>query len=482
MSQQAGTKNSIGIPLLESINRQLLNDPHRLVRVGIVSSVFALSILLGFFVPFEYLVFPLILIAGSAGIFIYLRYPPIGLLALLFVALLISFEVGTGTGTGVNLVVALIPLLLGVWVVDMVVRKRKFSFVVSRPIYPLIALAFVSLLAFGVGQLPWFAYAKGAPLKSQVAGLAIFLLSVAAFMLVANLIHELRWLKRLTWFFLFLGLIYMIVGSIPALSSVLIDYLPRGGGGSLLYVWLVAMASSQLLINRKVIWYLLSLLMALLALTFYVAIVLQFDWKSGWVPSIVVLWVVVFLRSPKIGIMFAIFSLIFLGDIPDLLIASDEYSYNTRLAAWEIIWMEIIKVNPLLGLGPANYYFYTPLYPILGYSVQFNSHNNYVDIIAQIGLLGLACLLWFVVEMVILGWGLLKKVEEDFSRAYVIGVLAGLGGTLVAGMLGDWVFPFVYNVGVRGIHASILGWIFMGGLVVIQQIHSKKNSKIQVGN
>ena len=479
MSQQAGTKNSIGIPLLESINRQLLNDPHRLVRVGIVSSVFALSILLGFFVPFEYLVYPLILIAGSAGIFIYLRYPPLGLLTLLFVALLISFEVGTGTGTGVNLVVALIPLMLGVWVVDTIVRKRKIPFLASRPIYPLIALAFVSVLAFGIGQLPWFVYTRGAPLRSQIAGLAIFLLSVAAFILVANLIQELRWLKRLTWLFLFLSTIYLFIASVPALRSVVIDYLPRGGGGSLLYVWLVAIAFSQLLINRKLNWIWRILLIVLLALTFYVAVVLQFNWKSGWVPAIIVLWVVIFLRNPKVGIFLALLSLIFLRDIPSLIVSSDQYSYTTRLIAWEIIWMEIIKVNPLLGLGPANYYFYTPLYPILGYSVQFNSHNNFVDIVAQIGLLGLACLVWFVVEMSILGWNLMKKVEEDFSRAYVIGVLAGLVGSLAAGMLGDWFLPFVYNVGVRGLHTSIIGWIFMGGLVVIQQIYAKQKSNAQ---
>lgn len=482
MSQQAGTRNSFGIPFANLINRQTLKDPHLLVRVAIVSSVFILSILIGFFVPFEYLIFPFILITGLAAIFIYIRYPPIGLLALLFAALLISFEVGTGTGTGVNLVVALIPLLLGVWVIDMVVRKRKISFVLSRPIYPLVGLAFVSLLAFGIGQLPWFVYAKGAPLKSQVAGLAIFILSVAAFILVANLIKELGWLKRLTWLFLVLGTIYMLVGAIPALTGVFAEYLPRGGGGSLLYVWLVAVAFSQLLINRKLSWYLRILLIGLIALTFYVAVGLQFDWKSGWVPAITVLWVVVFLRNPKIGIGLALFSLIFLRDIPSFIISTDEYSYSTRLAAWEIIWMEIIKVNPLLGLGPANYYFYTPLYPILGYSVQFNSHNNYVDIVAQIGLLGLACLLWFVIEMVILGWNLMKTVEEGFSRAYVIGVMAGLAGTLVAGMLGDWIFPFVYNIGVRGIQASILGWIFMGGLVVIQQVHVKQKSKERVGN
>jgi hypothetical protein len=479
MSQQAGTKSPISTPLLDVINRQLFKDTHRLIKVAIVSGVFTLSIVLGFFTPFEYLIFPLILIAGLAAIFFYLRSPPIGLLALLFVALLIKFEVGTGTKTGVNLVIVLIPALLGVWIVDMVVRKQKISFVTSRPIYPLIALAFVSLLAFGIGQLPWFVYAKGAPLKSQVAGLAIFLLSVAAFILVANLIHELRWLKRLTWFFLFLGTIYMLVGSIPALKTAIFEYLPRGGGGSLLYVWLVAIAFSQLLINRKLSWFWRILIIGILALTFYVAFVQQFDWKSGWIPAIAVLWVAIFLRSPKVGILLALVSLIFLRDIPSLIISTDEYSYSTRLIAWEIIWMEIIKVNPLLGLGPANYYFYTPLYPILGFSVQFNSHNNFVDIVAQIGLLGLACLMWFVVEMVILGWGLMKKVEEDFSRAYVIGVLAGLAGTLVAGMLGDWIFPFVYNIGVRGIHASVIGWIFMGGLVVIQQIHSKGKSKIQ---
>ena len=479
MSQPAGTKSSFSIPLLDLINRQALNDPHRLVKVVIVSSVFTLSILLGFFVPLEYLAILLILIAGLAAIFFYIRNPPIGLLALLFVALLISIEVGTGTRTGINLVVFLIPILLGVWVVDMVVRKRKFSFVASRPIYPLIALAFVSVLAFGIGQLPWFAYARGAPLRSQIAGLAIFLLSVAAFMLVANLIHELRWLKRLTWFFLFLGTIFMIVRSIPALSSAVSDYLPRGGGGSLLYVWLVAIAFSQLLINRKLSWYWRILIIGLLVLTFYVAIVRQFNWKSGWVPVIAVLWVVILLRSPRAGILLALLSLIFLRDIPSLILSSEEYSYTTRLIAWKIIWVEIIKVNPLLGLGPANYYFYTPLFPILGYSVQFNSHNNFVDIVAQIGLLGLACLLWFVVEMVLLGWGLMKKVEEDFSRAYVIGVLAGLAGTLAAGMLGDWIFPFVYNVGVRGLHTSVIGWIFMGGLVVIQQIHAKGKSKVQ---
>ena len=42
--------------------------------------------------------------------------------------------------------------------------------------------------------------------------------------------------------------------------------------------------------------------------------------------------------------------------------------------------------------------------------------------------------------------------------------------TLVAASLGDWLIPFVYNVGLRGMRASILAWIFLGGLAAIEQI------------
>jgi len=48
----------------------------------------------------------------------------------------------------------------------------------------------------------------------------------------------------------------------------------------------------------------------------------------------------------------------------------------------------------LLGVGPANYYHYTLINPIIGWYVKFNSHNNYLDLLAQTGILGLACFLW----------------------------------------------------------------------------------------
>ena len=78
-----------------------------------------------------------------------------------------------------------------------------------------------------------------------------------------------------------------------------------------------------------------------------------------------------------------------------------------------------------------------------------------------------------------MGWGLMKINLSGFSNAYVVGAMGGLVGMLIAGMLGDWVIPFVYNVGLKGFRASVLGWIFLGGLVAIQHIYETKQPETE---
>jgi hypothetical protein len=66
-------------------------------------------------------------------------------------------------------------------------------------------------------------------------------------------------------------------------------------------------------------------------------------------------------------------------------------------------------------------------------------------------------------------------VPDGFPRAYVYSALGGLAGTLVAATLVDWILPFVYNIGLAGFRASILAWIFMGGLVSLNHIYRENN-------
>ena len=135
----------------------------------------------------------------------------------------------------------------------------------------------------------------------------------------------------------------------------------------------------------------------------------------------------------------------------------------------KVLW-QIVLHNPWIGFGPANYYHYTVLYPILGSYVRFSSHNNYLDLIAQTGVVGLLAFAWFVAEVTQLALRLRHRVPHGFGRAYVIGALGGLTGSLVSGFLADWLIPFVYNIGLRGFRSSLLFWVFLGGLCALQRL------------
>jgi hypothetical protein len=212
-----------------------------------------------------------------------------------------------------------------------------------------------------------------------------------------------------------------------------------------------------------------GLLIVLVLLTFYVALAHGYEWKSGWVPPLVAVLALFAIRYRHLVIFALPFVMAGALFVAMDLIASDQYSWGTRVDAWRIV-LEISRISPLLGMGFANYYWYTPLIPIRGWRVNFNSHSQYVDLIAQTGYLGLISFFWVFFAVGRLSWRLSKQLTDGFERAYVHGVLVGIIATLVAAFLGDWVLPFVYNVGLSGFRASILPWIFMGGVISLEQM------------
>jgi O-antigen ligase len=316
-------------------------------------------------------------------------------------------------------------------------------------------------------------------LRAQIGGLAIFVLSGAAFLLAGHHLRHERWLERIVWLFLALGgayifLYHLVGGALPEVGHALDTFFTRGTAGSLFWVWLISLAFAQAVFNPHLRASLRAMLWILIGGAFYVRLVLSVDWISGWLPPLVAL-VTILLASGRYLAVVGTCAAGMLGylnapRIATIVMAGDNpYSLETRLEAWRIL-LGIFKVSPWLGIGPANYYWYTPLYPILGYYVRFNSHNNYIDLLAQTGVIGLACFLWFMWEVGRLAWRLSLAHPPGFQQAYALACLGGLAGMLVAGFLGDWVVPFVYNVGLDGFRSSMLGWLFLGGLVAMEAL------------
>jgi O-antigen ligase len=155
-----------------------------------------------------------------------------------------------------------------------------------------------------------------------------------------------------------------------------------------------------------------------------------------------------------------------------------EGSWGGRLALYQAT-LDLIKEHPILGLGPAAYRQYGLTRRLslgVGRAVYLkpfiSSHNNYLDVYAQMGLVGLGLFIWFWLEMGLVGWRAVTRRQYDpdsgFECGYVHGALAGLLATSVSMLLADWFLPFVYNAGFPAFRSSILAWLFLGGLLAIE--------------
>jgi O-antigen ligase len=460
-----------------TLNNRILGHPLRWLEhnvpvwlpSAIILGVLLLSLALPVLAPSRLLMLLLVLVPAAGALLAFFRWPPLGIIALIVAALILPSPDLPG---GFNLAVLLLVLLIGLWLVDLILGQRKTTPVSSRTFRPLLALVAVAVLAFGVGQLPWFTFGLRAPLDAQIGGLVMFVLAAGAFLLVAHQVRDLRWLQWMTWLFLALGTLYIAGWLVPVpgigqLANRLFQ--PGTYNNSMLWTWLVALAFGQALYNRKLHMGWRLALGGLALATLFVAFFMNRGWKSGYLPAMVVVAAIIGLRSWRLGLAVVLAGIVPATYIGSQAIATDQYSYSTRLEAWKIV-LEMAKVNPLTGFGPANYYWYARLYRIRGYSSVLSSHNQYVDLIGQTGLLGLACFCWFAGELGWLGWRLRNQAPAGFAQAYVYGALGGLVGTLAAGALADWIVPFVYNIGLTGFRASMLAWLFLGGLVSIEQI------------
>lgn len=402
-----------------------------------------------------------------------LRAPVSGLSLLLVTAVLVPLESKSGA-TSFNATVPLAAGLCALWLLQPVITREQRPRGGGRAATAAAVFMIVAVFSFVVGQVPWFPTSP-APMRAQLGGLALFLLSGGLFLGVSRVITSPGQLQRLTWLFIWLG------GLAVALDLILpvdirtgsVSVTSAGSIGSAFWTWLVALGAAQAAWNRDLSVGKRLGVIAVVALALVRGLFLAFSWVSGWLPPLIALGMVLLFRFPRTVFLAALLLVgpAFLVGRPafDALMAGESYSLTTRLEAVTVM-LQLIERSPWFGLGPANYYYYTELFPLLGWHVKFNSHNNYLDLLAQTGVVGLIAFGWFVAEMFRLNLRLSARLPAGFAKAYAVGVLGGLIGSLASGCLADWIVPFAYNIGLRGFRSSLLFWFFLGGAVALNRL------------
>jgi O-antigen ligase len=398
-----------------------------------------------------------------------------GVLGIILTAAYVRFNVSTGTESPLvaSLGVTIIFVLL--WLARMLIRERRLHLKRSSANLPVLAFMLTAVVSYAWSNAfrdPLVVVWRTWPFV-QLGALMVMVLLPAAFLLTVNSISEVRWLKLLCWLMVLNGALFLANFFLHLGFSFL-------NVGGLFSLWFVSLAYSQAMFNKKLSTWLRLVLIGLTGVWMYVWFVLRVTWLSGWLPPAVAIAAISFMKSKRLFLILLLFLATYIGLNWDyytntVLAAESDESGGTRLAAWKQNW-EVTGKHLLLGTGPAGYAaYYMSYFP----AKAMATHNNYIDVLSQTGIVGLLFCLWLFGALGRAGYRLLTRLRGtgDFSEGLASGMLGGWAGCIVAMGLGDWLFPFAYTQGIAGFDHAVYSWVWLGALGALVSIHEVESGQ-----
>jgi hypothetical protein len=392
-----------------------------------------------------------------------LEFAPV---AILLTAAFVPFSISTGTQSPVVASLLAAAGLAAFWVFRRLAVSKELRLWPSAVNKPLIGFMIVTVVA-----LIWSVVFRDAAVVTwstfylvQLASTVVMLTLPATFLLVADLVADVRVLKALAVVIILAGL----VGLLRYLAPIGIPVNTAG----LFSMWLVSLGLGMAIINTRLNWMARGFVAALAASSLYIGLGRNVTWVTGWLPSVVALCVLSWMRSKKLflAVLAAAVLLIMVNPayLDSVMQAEMTESGYSRLAAWETNWTVTGK-HLLFGTGPGGYAaYYMTYFP----GNAMATHSNYVDILAQTGIVGLLFCLWFFASLLRLGYQVCRRLRgrNDFTEALANAAFAGTVACVVAMGFGDWVFPFAYTQTIAGFDHAVYSWILMGTVVVLDRL------------
>lgn len=146
----------------------------------------------------------------------------------------------------------------------------------------------------------------------------------------------------------------------------------------------------------------------------------------------------------------------------------NEFSTGRRTAIWKYTTL-MIKDHPWLGSGIGTFKYNTlkyqakfldrgenrSLYP---YGIAEKAHNEYLQIWAELGIIGLLIFIWIIFSYFNYGLKILRKIKDDYKQGIIIGLMGSVMAFLIDSLF--W-FPLHHSF------TTFLFWLSLGLLIVM---------------
>lgn len=151
--------------------------------------------------------------------------------------------------------------------------------------------------------------------------------------------------------------------------------------------------------------------------------------------------------------------------------ASDDFSTN-RTYIWEVT-LNIIKNNLPFGAGLGSFgVAYTPFDSLNGLERVEQAHNDYLQILADAGIVGLLIGVFFVYELFKTGVRHIQT-SNKFKRGVAVGALAGCFAILVHSL-----FDFVlHTTAIATLFVALVSLVVVSGNVFADEINDKRQAR-----
>jgi O-antigen ligase len=379
---------------------------------------------------------------------------------------------GRDTTQGLLLVQVLATALIAAWLLRVAMGRQ--APVRRTPIdTPLLLLLPVAAVSLVVG-FTWFDPAVAVQhmkVDVSIAQILLILWPIGIYLVVANSVTDDRTILMIRRI--------IIVLALPSLGLVVA---PHAGLPYLLWSTAFALPASSLCFAEVFYTRSLPRRLALLAMTFAPAVYGYAQGKAFFYGYVVASCATILvLKAPRPAlaaapVVFAAYVLavpVASGSLTPAFLAkaiATEQSQQSlggeggrdRLIADGVsIWAR----HPVFGVGPANNYPY-----MLRYSTLGTAHNQYVDLLMELGIVGLLLFLVFAFRAGRMGLRVWRTARDPLRQQVVLGWLGLFAAMLAGGMFGDFMLPSIRNGGLELLALFYVQWILLGVMVSISAL------------